>query len=200
MSRLDALIEEYDRDHQHPANRALHLVGITLIGTSTLVVWVIPSLGIALFGLGWAAQFLGHAIEGKKPSFTRDRRFMAVGALWYVKTLRGLVSRAQPRTAEPSAAPSKTSQLALMRVLISTASETTNDSAEATSISAWRPSSTATSPSSIDDATFTPSSTLAVAGEARSFGRSVLLASTSAKAGRKIATVAITAPGAPPST
>lgn len=99
MSRLDELLEAYDRDHQHPVNRALHLVGITMIGSSTLLVWVIPPLGMALFGLGWLAQFVGHAIEGKKPSFTRDKRFMAVGALWYVKTLRGLFTRTQPRTA-----------------------------------------------------------------------------------------------------
>lgn len=83
------LLEAYDRDHQHPYNRALHMVGITLIGSSVLLVWIIPPLGVSLFALGWAAQFLGHLCEGKPPSFTRDPRFMAAGALWYWERLRG---------------------------------------------------------------------------------------------------------------
>ncbi len=93
MSRLDQLLEHYDADHQHPANRALHLVGITLIGSSVVLFFVFPPLGVLLFGLGWGAQFAGHAIEGKRPSFTRDPRFMAVGAVWYVKQIRSFFSR-----------------------------------------------------------------------------------------------------------
>jgi uncharacterized membrane protein YGL010W len=91
---FEELLEQYDQDHRHPANRLLHLVGITLIGSSVVVVFVVPPLGAVLFGLGWSAQFLGHAIEGKPPSFTRDLRYMAVGASWYVRELRGLFSRA----------------------------------------------------------------------------------------------------------
>ncbi len=91
--QLEELIESYDRDHQHPANRALHIVGITLIGSAVVLIIVAPPLGIACFLAGWGAQFLGHAIEGKKPSFTRDRRFMAVGALWYGRRVRALFQR-----------------------------------------------------------------------------------------------------------
>lgn len=92
-AQLEELIESYDQDHQHPANRALHIVGITLIGASVVLVLVFPPLGITLFLAGWGAQFLGHAIEGKKPSFTRDPRFMAVGALWYGRRVRELFQR-----------------------------------------------------------------------------------------------------------
>ncbi len=92
MSRIEELLESYEQDHQHPANRILHLVGITLIGTSVVLVFVIPPLGIAFFGLGWLAQFAGHAIEGKRPSFSRDPRLMPIGALWYVKQVRALFS------------------------------------------------------------------------------------------------------------
>lgn len=96
MSTLEDLLEQYDQDHQHPANRALHLVGITLIGASSVTVFVAPPLALGLFVAGWAAQFTGHAIEGKRPSFSRDLRFMAVGAVWYVRTLRDLFGHRRP--------------------------------------------------------------------------------------------------------
>ncbi|MDB4985764.1 MAG: hypothetical protein JWN04_942, partial [Myxococcaceae bacterium] len=90
---LDQLLQQYDRDHQHPLNRRLHLVGITLIGAASLTVWFLPPLALTLFAAGWSAQLLGHAVEGKPPSFSRDRRFLVVGAVWYARELRALVSR-----------------------------------------------------------------------------------------------------------
>lgn len=90
MSQLEQLLQQYDDDHQHPTNRRLHLLGITLIGASSLTVWLVPPLGITLFAAGWAAQLVGHRIEGKPPSFSRDPRFMAVGAFWYVREVREL--------------------------------------------------------------------------------------------------------------
>ena len=41
----------------------------------------------ALFILSWIAQFIGHKIEGKKPSFLNDLLFLLVGPLWVVKGL-----------------------------------------------------------------------------------------------------------------
>jgi len=101
---LAPMLEEYDRDHQHPLNRALHVVGITLIGGSVVTVWFAPPAGVGMFAAGWAAQFVGHAIEGKKPSFTRDRRFMAIGALWYAREVGSLVARALPQRREAATA------------------------------------------------------------------------------------------------
>jgi uncharacterized membrane protein YGL010W len=34
---------------------------------------------LALFLLGWAFQFIGHAFEGKPPEFLSDWRFLFVG-------------------------------------------------------------------------------------------------------------------------
>lgn len=84
---LDEMLDAYDADHQHVANRALHLAGITLIGSGVGLLFPAPWIGSALIALGWAAQLLGHWIEGKPPSLTRDPRFMAVGAVWYVREL-----------------------------------------------------------------------------------------------------------------
>ena len=89
MKTMDELVEEYDRDHSHPLNRALHVVGITLIGSSVVLLVIVPPLGVLLFVSGWVAQLVGHRVEGKKPSFTRDPRFMAAGAFWYRRQVLG---------------------------------------------------------------------------------------------------------------
>jgi len=38
------------------------------------------SLGI--FVLAWIGQFVGHKVEGKKPSFLQDLQFLLIGPLW----------------------------------------------------------------------------------------------------------------------
>ncbi len=35
-----------------------------------------------LFVIAWTGQFIGHAIEGKRPSFFRDIQFLLIGPLW----------------------------------------------------------------------------------------------------------------------
>jgi len=47
------------------------------LGTKGLV-WF--SLG--LFALAWIGQFIGHGIEGKKPSFLKDLQFLLIGPAW----------------------------------------------------------------------------------------------------------------------
>jgi uncharacterized membrane protein YGL010W len=42
---------------------------------------VLP-LSIAVFVVAWIGQFIGHKIEGKKPSFLEDLRFLLVGPLF----------------------------------------------------------------------------------------------------------------------
>jgi uncharacterized membrane protein YGL010W len=44
-------------------------------------VTVLP-LSIAVFVVSWIGQFIGHKIEGKKPSFLDDLRFLLVGPLF----------------------------------------------------------------------------------------------------------------------
>ncbi len=41
--------------------------------------WV---LGTAIFVVAWILQFIGHNIEGKKPSFFKDILFLLVGPAW----------------------------------------------------------------------------------------------------------------------
>jgi uncharacterized membrane protein YGL010W len=35
-----------------------------------------------LFVIAWIGQFVGHAIEGKRPSFFKDLQFLMIGPLW----------------------------------------------------------------------------------------------------------------------
>ena len=37
---------------------------------------------LALFVLAWVGQFIGHRIEGKKPSFLHDMVFLLIGPAW----------------------------------------------------------------------------------------------------------------------
>ena len=38
-----------------------------------------------LFVLAWVGQFIGHKIEGKKPSFFEDLQFLLVGPVWLLR-------------------------------------------------------------------------------------------------------------------
>ena len=88
-------IAQYGRSHQHPFNRVCHTVGIPLIAISLplfLVSSAMPGgwrLPLALFVIGWALQFLGHAVEGRRPEFLSDWRFLFVGLRWWVAKVRG---------------------------------------------------------------------------------------------------------------
>lgn len=37
---------------------------------------------LILFVLAWVGQFIGHIIEGKKPSFFQDLQFLLIGPAW----------------------------------------------------------------------------------------------------------------------
>lgn len=47
---------------------------------------VLP-LSIGIFVLAWIGQFIGHKIEGKKPSFLDDLRFLLIGPLFVLSFL-----------------------------------------------------------------------------------------------------------------
>jgi uncharacterized membrane protein YGL010W len=56
------------------------------------VLWTMPPftvlpMSIALFVVAWIGQFIGHKIEGKKPSFFDDLRFLLIGPLFVLSFL-----------------------------------------------------------------------------------------------------------------
>lgn len=56
----------------------LSLVMLLILSMMTYVFW--PCL--AIFALAWVGQFIGHHIEGKKPSFFKDVQFLLIGPIW----------------------------------------------------------------------------------------------------------------------
>jgi uncharacterized membrane protein YGL010W len=46
--------------------------------------WPLWATCLLIFVLGWIGQFIGHAIEGKRPSFTKDLQFLLIGPLWLI--------------------------------------------------------------------------------------------------------------------
>lgn len=47
---------------------------------------VLP-MSLSLFVVAWIGQFIGHKIEGKKPSFFDDLRFLLIGPLFVLSFL-----------------------------------------------------------------------------------------------------------------
>jgi len=41
-------------------------------------------MSIVIFAGAWVLQFVGHAIEGKKPSFLQDLFFLLIGPAWVI--------------------------------------------------------------------------------------------------------------------
>lgn len=54
--------------------------GINALAMAQLSVW---KCCLILFIFMWILQFVGHKIEGKKPSFLDDIRFLLVGPAWW---------------------------------------------------------------------------------------------------------------------
>ena len=83
------LMANYAADHRDPRNQACHAVGIPLIAASVPVGATIVGFpaAVGLFAIGWTFQYAGHVFEGKKPSFIDDRRYLAVGLVWWLKKM-----------------------------------------------------------------------------------------------------------------
>jgi uncharacterized membrane protein YGL010W len=52
------------------------------LGTQQLLI-----LAIAVFVVAWIAQFIGHKIEGRKPSFLTDLVYLMIGPAWVLSKL-----------------------------------------------------------------------------------------------------------------
>jgi uncharacterized membrane protein YGL010W len=50
----------------------------------------LAAIAIGIFVIAWIFQFIGHKIEGKKPSFFKDLVFLLIGPVW---TLSHFVGR-----------------------------------------------------------------------------------------------------------
>jgi uncharacterized membrane protein YGL010W len=65
---------------------------ILMSGAMLAVLYALPQsvilpLSIIVFVVAWIGQFIGHKIEGKKPSFFDDLRFLLIGPLFVLSFL-----------------------------------------------------------------------------------------------------------------
>jgi uncharacterized membrane protein YGL010W len=63
---------------------AISLLAVGLV--QALGAWVL-AVSATVFVLGWIAQFVGHRIEGRKPSFFEDLQYLWVGPLFVLAKL-----------------------------------------------------------------------------------------------------------------
>lgn len=69
---------------------ALGMLAMTASMLGLLALMPAPTVlpvSLALFVVAWIGQFIGHTIEGRKPSFVEDLRFLLVGPLFVLSFL-----------------------------------------------------------------------------------------------------------------
>jgi len=64
-------------------------LALLLLLTAALAQLPVPLwlTSLAIFAVAWTGQFVGHAIEGKRPSFFKDVQFLLIGPLWLLAAL-----------------------------------------------------------------------------------------------------------------
>lgn len=82
---IKEMFQKYQNDHQHPMNKFFHFIGIPTIVASLFIFFVNMKIGLFLFVVGWIFQFIGHAFEGKKPTFLSNPAFLIVGPIYFFK-------------------------------------------------------------------------------------------------------------------
>ena len=49
--------------------------------------WPVWKICLVVFVAAWIGQFIGHKIEGKKPSFLKDIVFLLIGPAWLLSKI-----------------------------------------------------------------------------------------------------------------
>lgn len=58
---------------------ALIVLALGWMGSLDIALW---KQCVTIFIAAWAVQFVGHEIEGQKPSFMKDIQFLMIGPMW----------------------------------------------------------------------------------------------------------------------
>ena len=87
------LYSHYDGAHNHPVNRALHMVAIPLGFSSLIVVWFHPVIAVLQIPSAFALAWLGHLIEGNRPAFLSNPAHVFVAPVWLVRKILGRESK-----------------------------------------------------------------------------------------------------------
>jgi uncharacterized membrane protein YGL010W len=67
-------------------------LALGMLALAALMIAPLPWLGprvlwiaLGVFVAAWAGQFVGHAIEGRKPKFLQDLQFLLIGPAWLLQ-------------------------------------------------------------------------------------------------------------------
>lgn len=67
---------------------------LAMLGVSALMLGLVHAMGdarlmlsIGIFAVAWVFQFIGHTLEGKRPSFLEDIQYLWVGPLFVLSKL-----------------------------------------------------------------------------------------------------------------
>jgi uncharacterized membrane protein YGL010W len=58
------------------------LAVIAIVYAASRLPYPLWSVSVIVFVLAWIGQFIGHKVEGRKPSFFKDIQFLLIGPLW----------------------------------------------------------------------------------------------------------------------
>lgn len=83
--KLQEYFDHYEKAHRHPGNRLCHGIGIPSIIVSLLLLFFTEYTVAAwsLFIVGWAFQFVGHALEKTWPEFMKNPIYLVIGPLYF---------------------------------------------------------------------------------------------------------------------
>jgi hypothetical protein len=84
-----SLYSIYDGKHNHPVNRALHLIAIPLGFSALITVWWHWKIALLQIPAAFALAWLGHLIEGNKPAFLTNPVQVLVAPLWMARRMFG---------------------------------------------------------------------------------------------------------------
>lgn len=100
-ARWNRAVEFYESTHQDETNRTLHRLGIPVIVSGAVGLFVnkpyqLPWLSsAATFAVGWAMNIVGHGVyEKNKPAFTEDPLAFVAGPVWDIKQM---VAKSSPQ-------------------------------------------------------------------------------------------------------
>ena len=99
------LYSHYDGAHNHPLNRALHMIAIPVGFSSLVVVWWHWLIALLLIPTAFALAWLGHLIEGNKPAFLTSPVHVFVAPVWLARSCCSRrLPTVQPTLSWPSSA------------------------------------------------------------------------------------------------
>jgi len=84
------LYSHYDGAHNHPVNRALHMIAIPVGFSSLIVIWWHWIVALFLIPTAFALAWLGHLIEGNKPAFLTNPAHVFVAPVWLARKIFGV--------------------------------------------------------------------------------------------------------------